>query len=119
MNDMDEFEVADEFDDNSSTVLDEVFEHVYGDAATVKEAAFQTRDGYMEIHVASDGSWDYTIYDTNFDELDGGQVGDASTLDIRRGAEEGCRFSDIDAGFLTAIDLDLFEDLQLTLEEHR
>ena len=111
-------ENMDDLGDNGSTALDEAFESVYGNASGVEEAAFQTRDGYLEIHAATDGSWDFAIYNEKFEEVDGGQVGDASTLDIRRAAEEGCKLCGIDAGFMTAMEIDLFETLQFSLLEH-
>lgn len=35
-------------------------------------------DKYLSIQVATDGSWDYSIYDEHFQLVDGGQIGDAS-----------------------------------------
>ena len=33
---------------------------------------------YLHIQDASDGSWDYTIYDSRLQDMDGGQIGDPS-----------------------------------------
>ena len=33
-------------------------------------------DHYLELHIAEDRSWDYTLYDKDFLEIDGGQMGD-------------------------------------------
>ena len=33
---------------------------------------------YLHIQDASDGSWDYTIYDSRLQDMDGGQIGEPS-----------------------------------------
>jgi len=41
-----------------------------------EEAAYQIGSRYLQMQVASDGSWDYSIYDRNLNLIDGGQIGD-------------------------------------------
>ena len=41
-------------------------------------AYYVGEDKYLSMQSASDGSWDYTLYDKDFKEIDGGQIGDAS-----------------------------------------
>lgn len=43
-----------------------------------EEASFRVSSMYLHIQRASDDSWDYTLYDSQLAEIDGGQVGDAS-----------------------------------------
>lgn len=37
---------------------------------------------YLEIHEASDGSWDFTIYGHNYREVDGGQLGELGSWNL-------------------------------------
>ena len=43
-----------------------------------QETVLQIGSRYLQIQSASDGSWDYSIYDRNLHLLDGGQIGDES-----------------------------------------
>ena len=42
------------------------------------ETVFKIGSMYLHIQDASDGSWDYTIYDSRLQDMDGGQIGDPS-----------------------------------------
>lgn len=42
------------------------------------EAVFKVSGIYFHMQRASDDSWDYTFYDRNFRELDGGRIGDGA-----------------------------------------
>ena len=42
------------------------------------ETVFKIGSMYLHIQDASDGSWDYTIYDSRLQAMDGGQIGDPS-----------------------------------------
>lgn len=54
----------------------EVREPYFGEP--VEEAAFKVgAEHYLSMQVASDGSWDYTLYGNDYLEVDGGQIGDA------------------------------------------
>lgn len=68
-----------EFDRLKQTILtqfNQTKEQFFGEPVT--DAALKIGfDNYLEIHVASDGSWDYTLYDAQYLEIDGGQIGDA------------------------------------------
>lgn len=44
------------------------------------EAAFRVGSHYLEIHEASDGSWDYTLFGHNYREVDGGQLGEPGSM---------------------------------------
>ena len=43
-----------------------------------QEVVYQIERKYLQIQRASDKSWDYTIYDSQLHNLDGGQIGDRS-----------------------------------------
>lgn len=43
-----------------------------------QEAVYQIDRKYLQMQRASDESWDYTIYDSQLHNLDGGQIGDSS-----------------------------------------
>ena len=36
------------------------------------------QEHYLSMQLATDESWDYTLYDKDFKEIDGGQIGDGS-----------------------------------------
>ena len=42
------------------------------------ETIFKIGSMYLHIQDASDGSWDYTVYDSRLQAIDGGQIGDPS-----------------------------------------
>ena len=42
------------------------------------ETVFKIGSMYLHIQDASEGSWDYTIYDSRLQDMDGGQIGDPS-----------------------------------------
>lgn len=42
------------------------------------ETVFKIGSMYLHIQDASDGSWDYTVYDSRLQAIDGGQIGDPS-----------------------------------------
>ena len=42
------------------------------------ETVFKIGSMYLHIQDASDGSWDYTTYDSRLQDMDGGQIGDPS-----------------------------------------
>ena len=71
------------------------------------EAAFQLGDKYLEIHEASDGSWDFTFYGPNFREMDGGQIGEPGSFNLKRAAEEVCEFYNFSPDKLSEIDRDM------------
>jgi len=72
------------------------------------DLAFELPDGrYLSIFVSSEGGYDYTIYSSDYDELDGG-IYDDDSIDIReailRILED--EFSDMPEITLTEIDFD-------------
>lgn len=48
-------------------------------AADPDEVCYKVSSMYLHIQEASDGSWDYTLYDNQLREIDGGQTGDSGT----------------------------------------
>lgn len=53
-----------------------------------KEAAYSIGNYFLEVHEASDGSWDFTLYGGNYRELDGGQIGNSETMTIAEATKE-------------------------------
>lgn len=47
--------------------------------ADPNEVCYQVGSMYLYIREASDGSWDYTLYDHQLKDIDGGQIGDSDT----------------------------------------
>lgn len=43
------------------------------------EVCYKVSSMYLHIQEASDGSWDYTLYDNQLKEIDGGQIGGSAT----------------------------------------
>lgn len=44
----------------------------------IEAGAYVIGDKYLSMQVATDGSWDYTLYDSDYKLIDGGQVGDGN-----------------------------------------
>lgn len=44
----------------------------------IEDGAYVIGDKYLSMQVATDGSWDYTLYDSDYKLIDGGQVGDGN-----------------------------------------
>ena len=57
-----------------------------------EEASFRVSSMYLHIQRASDDSWDYTLYDSQLAEIDGGQVGDAS-MTFAQAKADTCRIT--------------------------
>ena len=53
-----------------------------------KEAAYSIGDYFLEVHEASDRSWDFTLYGGNYREVGGGQIGNSETMTIAEVAKE-------------------------------
>ncbi len=99
----------------ASEMINEIDEHMQELVAEKEveksEAAFQLGDKYLEIHEASDGSWDFTFYGPNFGEIDGGQIGEPGSFNLKQAAEEICKFYNISPDMLSEIDRDMLASL--------
>lgn len=78
-----------------------------------KEAAYQLEDNYLELHIAADGSWDYTIYDQNLSAVDGGQLGEEGKMKMDEAILGIIAMHGLSSSSITQIPIDEFEDLQL------
>ena len=56
--------------------------------AEKSEAAYRVGDHFLEIHEASDGSWDFTVYGHNYREVDGGQIGEPGSMTMDHAVKE-------------------------------
>lgn len=99
----------------ASEMINEIDEHMQELVAEKEveksEAAFQLGDKYLEIHEASDGSWDFTFYGPTFGEIDGGQIGEPGSFNLKQAAEEICKFYNISPEKLSEIDRDMLASL--------
>lgn len=75
------------------------------------EEAYRLGDHYLEIHEASDGSWDYTVYGHNYREVDGGQLSDSETMTITMAAKEIADFYQLSRHPLEDIDRERLAEL--------
>lgn len=84
-------EMINDIDGHMKLLLQEKEQENTQDSKQV-EAAYQIGNHYLEIHEASDGSWDYTLYGHNFREVDGGHISDSDTMTIEMAAKEVADF---------------------------
>ena len=76
-----------------------------------KEAAYQIGYDYLEIHEASDGSWDFTLYGPNCKEIDGGQLGNSEQTNIIEAAKEVAAYYQLADQPMTLMNRDDLETL--------
>lgn len=75
------------------------------------EAEYRIGNHYLEIHEASDGSWDYTLYGRNYREEDGGQISDSETMSIAEATMEIAEFYNLSDQTIVEMNPDELEDL--------
>ena len=75
------------------------------------EAAFRVGNHYLEVHEASDGSWDYTVYGHNYREVDGGQLGEPGSMDLQHAVKEIIDFYQLSDQPVTEMNRDTLESL--------
>lgn len=69
------------------------------------------KDVYLELHVGTDGSWDYTLYDEALQEIDGGQIGDESGgFDLPEAVNEICQLHDLHSTSIAEVSYMDFEE---------
>lgn len=103
-------EMINDIDGHMKLLLQEKEQENTQDSKQV-EAAYQIGNYYLEIHEASDGSWDYTLYGHNFREVDGGQISDSDTMSIEVAAKEVADFYQLYNQKLEPMDRDKLADL--------
>lgn len=103
-------EMINDIDGHMKLLLQEKEQENTQDSKQV-EAAYQIGNYYLEIHEASDGSWDYTLYGHNFREVDGGQISDSDTMTIEVAAKEVADFYQLYNQKLEPMDRDKLADL--------
>lgn len=103
-------EMINDIDGHMKLLLQEKEQENTQDSKQV-EAAYQIGNHYLEIHEASDGSWDYTLYGHNFREVDGGQISDSDTMTIEVAAKEVADFYQLYNQKLEPMDRDKLADL--------
>lgn len=103
-------EMINDIDGHMKLLLQEKEQENTQDSKQV-EAAYQIGNHYLEIHEASDGSWDYTLYGHNFREVDGGQISDSDTMTIEVAAKEIADFYQLYNQKLEPMDRDKLADL--------
>lgn len=103
-------EMINDIDGHMKVLLQEKEQENTQDSKQV-EAAYQIGNHYLEIHEASDGSWDYTLYGHNFREVDGGQISDSDTMTIEVAAKEVADFYQLYNQKLEPMNRDKLADL--------
>lgn len=103
-------EMINDIDGHMKELLQEKEQENTQDSKQV-EAAYQIGNHYLEIHEASDGSWDYTLYGYNFREVDGGQISDSDTMTIEMAAKEVADFYQLYNQKLEPMNRDKLADL--------
>lgn len=103
-------EMINDIDGHMKLLLQEKEQENTQDSKQV-EAAYHIGNHYLEIHEASDGSWDYTLYGHNFREVDGGQISDSDTMTIEVAAKEIADFYQLYNQKLEPMDRDKLADL--------
>lgn len=105
--------------------------HILNDAnnnenlSAKNEAAFlimnEGQKIYIELHVGTDGSWDYTLYDGALQEIDGGQIGEegnetdfgteqSNRLSLSDAVMEICQLHDLDKSNIAELSYTDFEE---------
>ena len=103
-------EMINDIDGHMKLLLQEKEQENTQDSKQV-EAAYHIGNHYLEIHEASDGSWDYTLYGHNFREVDGGQISDSDTMSIEVAAKEVADFYQLYNQKLEPMNRDKLADL--------
>ena len=81
------------------------------------ETVFKIGSMYLHIQDTSDGSWDYTIYDSRLQDMDGGQIGDPS-MKLATALYDIIQEQDLSKTAIPEeISLDTFEQLRQEQEE--
>ena len=44
--------------------------------------------GYLDIHLTDTGAWDYTLYDSSFQDVDGGRIGEEKNISLSAACKE-------------------------------
>ena len=71
----------------------------------MKEALFKSNKNFLYIQVSSDGDFDYTVYDRDFNVVDGGRICWDGMADMRDIAENML------PGFVKQVSVEDYEDL--------
>lgn len=103
-------EMINDIDGHMQELLQEKEQENMQDSKQV-EAAYQIGNHYLEIHEASDGSWDYTLYDSHYHEVDGGQIGDTATMPIHEAAKDIAESYQLTDFPFEEMDLEYFEEM--------
>lgn len=76
-----------------------------------KEAAYSVGDYFLEVHEASDRSWEFTLYGGNYREVCGGQIGNSETMTIAEAAKEIAACYQLKEQTIELRDRDLLEEM--------
>lgn len=72
------------------------------EAAIADAAFFAPEKGYLEVHRNAEGLWDYTLYATDFTEVDGGVI--ESDAPLGQAVDDACALQDLDFDALQPVD---------------
>ena len=61
---------------------------------------------FLEVHRSSEDDWDYTVYNENMEDLDGGRYGEGRNLSFYEACEEiivFCGIDEFDCSIITCL----------------
>lgn len=110
---------GDEYAGTASLLIAQIQPFVKKEAMTVTveqtmqqtEAAYRVGDHFLEIHEASDGSWDFTVYGHNYREIDGGQIGEPGSMTMDYAVREVLDFYQLSDQKVEPMDRDQLAEL--------
>lgn len=77
--------------------------------ASITEAAFfAPGKGYLEIHRNADNLWDYTLYSTDFSDIDGGII--ELDMPLGQAVDDACTLQNLDINALQPVDASSLSD---------
>ena len=78
------------------------------EAAITEAAFFAPERGYLEVHRNAEGLWDYTLYATDFQEIDGGVI--EQDVPLGQAVDDACVLQDLDFDALQPVDASSLAD---------
>ena len=78
------------------------------EAAIAEAAFFAPEKGYLEIHRNAENQWDYTLYATDFTEIDGGIL--EQDVPLGQAVDDACALQDLDIDALQPVDASSLSD---------
>ncbi|MDO4537438.1 MAG: hypothetical protein Q4B54_04695 [Coriobacteriales bacterium] len=93
--------------DAASGIIDDVDRNLEDiererEAAITEAAFFAPEKGYLEVHRNAENQWDYTLYATDFQEMDGGIL--EQDMPLGQAVDDACALQGLDIDALQPVD---------------